>query len=286
MKKILAVSGGIDSVVMLDFCCRFYSREDLVVAHFDHGIRHNSVEDELFVSKLANDYGVEFVSERAELGTNTSEALAREKRYDFLRRLATKYAGEIYTAHHLDDLVETVVINLVRGTGWRGLAVLNSSGIIRPLLNTEFFYEPLDKPAIFEYAAKRGLSFREDQTNTDTKFLRNHVREKLNEIQFDYEKKLELWKLVNTQKELCRQIDELVTSLLPDDGVFQRKWFQEMDDMSALEILRAATLRVGVSATRPQLKDFLVAIRTYNSGKKFNLPGNRLIKLGKTEFSL
>lgn len=314
MKKILAVSGGVDSVVMLDFCCQFYARNELIVAHFDHGIRSNSHEDCEFVQRLAAEYGVEFVSGQAQLGEEASEALAREHRYGFLYDLADKHCAEIFTAHHLDDLVETVAINLIRGTGWRGLAVLDAPRTRRPFLETEFFYEPLDKAAIVEYAAKRGLRFREDQTNSDQKFLRNRVRAKLNNtfLQDDdtfinhvdvfnkhddkfskhddttlrYEDKLKIWQLWQEQRKLRHAIDEEVNKLLPQSGVYERAWFKGVGDAVALEVLRAATLRAGVSATRPQLGDFLIAIRTFNSGKQFNLPGDRLVKFTKTEFSL
>lgn len=286
MKKILAISGGIDSVVMLDFCCQIYPREELVVAHFDHGIRDNSHLDADFVKDLAHEYGVEFTSASAKLGENASEALSREQRYAFLRELARQHHGEILTAHHLDDLVETVVINLVRGTGWRGLAVLNAPGIRRPLLETEFFYEPLDKAAIYEYAAKRGLRFREDQTNTDATYLRNVVRTKLAEVNLQYADKLRIWQLAQRQKTLGQEIDMVVTGLLPDDRVFTRAWFMQLDDVVAVEMLRAATLRAGISATRPQLNDFLTAIRTYGSRKKFNLPNDVLVSFTKTDFSL
>lgn len=323
MKKILAVSGGIDSVVMLDFCCQFYPHEDLIVAHLDHGIRDNSHEDLEFVRRLAGEYNVEFVSKRVQLGENASEALARDYRYDFLHSLASKYHAEIFTAHHLDDLAETITINLIRGTGWRGLAVLDAPGTRRPFLETEFFYEPLDKAAIIEYAAKRGLRFREDPTNADQKYLRNRVRAKLNhtisqddsmseklnstfkkhdnkfskhddetknnnvtKAEFSYEDKLKLWQLWQKQKTIRHIIETAVNELLPQDEVWQRVWFKNYDDATALEILRAATFRAGISATRPQLRDFLEAIRTYSSSKQFNLPGDKLVKFTKTEFKL
>ena len=154
-KMILAVSGGVDSMVLLDMVCRTekIAMKDLVVAHFDHGIRENSHEDARFVQEKAAEYGVEFREERVELGEGASEAEARGKRYDFLGRLAEELDDgrgvEIWTAHHLDDLVETVIINLLRGTGWRGLSALDTRGIRRPFLETELFYEPMDKAAIF-----------------------------------------------------------------------------------------------------------------------------------------
>src|SRR5690554_6827257 len=103
MKYIVAVSGGVDSMVLLDM---MHSRGDaeIIVAHFDHGIREDSAEDAEFVAKAAEGYGYLFESTREELGKNASEALAREKRYAFLRDLAKKYDAQIVTAHHLDDL--------------------------------------------------------------------------------------------------------------------------------------------------------------------------------------
>ena len=122
MKKVLAVSGGVDSMVMLDFACHRYSVDEIVVAHFDHGIRAHSIEDAEFVGKVASEYGVEFRMEKVALGEGASEAAAREQRYAFLEKVANEAGGEIWTAHHLDDLVETVAINLLRGTGWIGRA--------------------------------------------------------------------------------------------------------------------------------------------------------------------
>lgn len=90
-------------------------------------------------------------------------------------------AQEIWTAHHLDDLAESVIINLLRGTGWRGLAVFSQARIGRPLLNMTLTYEPLDRNAILEYAGKRRLTFREDQSNSSDEYLRNRVRRRLEE---------------------------------------------------------------------------------------------------------
>lgn len=290
MKKVLAVSGGVDSMAMLDLACRRFASEEIVVAHFDHGIRKNSAEDAKFVRRLAEEYGVEFRSGKAELGVEASEAEAREERYKFLLQVADEVGGEIWTAHHLDDLAETVMINLLRGTGWRGLAGLGREGVRRPFLETEMFYEPMDRAAIFEYAAKRNLRFREDPSNSWDEYLRNRVRKKMNNL-LSFEQKLEIYELWRRQLALRGEIDEIVNGILPEDGRFERKWFRELDvDESgrkvALEILRAATLRAGISATRPQLEDFRQAILNYGPGKSFNLPENKLIRLGKEEFWL
>lgn len=290
MKKVLAVSGGVDSMAMLDVVCRRFAPEEIIVAHFDHGIRENSALDAEFVRQVVDEYGVEFRGGKVELGAGASEAEAREERYKFLLQVADEVGGEIWTAHHLDDLAETVVINFLRGTGWRGLAGLGREGVRRPFLETEMFYEPMDRAAVFEYAAKRHLRFREDPSNSWDEYLRNRVRQKLNNL-LSFEQKLEIYELWQKQLGVREEIDGIVNGFLPENERFERKWFRELNaDESgrkvALEILRAATLRAGISATRPQLEDFRQAILNYKSGKSFNLPGDKLIRLRKEEFWL
>lgn len=297
-KVILAVSGGVDSMVLLDMLCRskiyssgdiFIPERDLLVAHFDHGIRYNSREDAEFVARIAREiYHIRYKVGRGELGRGASEEAARAARYDFLRQVAAEQGGaKILTAHHLDDLVETVAINLLRGTGWRGLAGLDRPGMERPFLESSLLYEPMDKAAILEYAAKRGLYWREDQTNMDASYLRNRVRAKLAEGELSFEQKLRIYQLWQAQKGLKRDIDQTITSLLPEPGQpWARDWFRNLAPNLALELLRAGTLRAGISATRPQLEDFRQAILAYAPGKHFNLPGDKLIKLNKADFIL
>lgn len=280
-------------MVMLDMVCRTgkYVLDNIVVAHFDHGIRNNSREDADFVQKKAAEYGMEFRSERAELGKKASEAEARGKRYDFLCRLADELDDgcgvEIWTAHHLDDLIETVIINLIRGTGWRGLCGLNAPRMRRPFLETELVYEPMDRAAIFEYAAKCRLAYREDPSNSWDEYLRNQIRHQMNNSPLDFGQKLRIWELWQRQKTLRREIEQEVNSILPPAGAeWERKWFHDLDDNEpnkaiAMELLRAGTVRAGISATRPQLEDFRQAILNYLPGKNFNLPGDNLIKINK-----
>ena len=295
MKVILAVSGGIDSMVMLDMIYRgqLYSPHDIIVAHFDHGIRTNSAADAEFVAHIAEQHGLEFVLGSGELGPDASEAQAREARYRFLSQLAKTRDATIFTAHHLDDLVESIAINYLRGTGWRGLAALDRADIRRPLLEPDLLsanssnYPPLDKAAVFRYAAQHRLHFREDSTNSSDEYLRNRLRHQMNSLALTRQKKLQLYTLWQKQKTLKRAIDQAVAELLPPQGeAWQRQWFHNLDGGIALELLRAGTLRAGISATRPQLKYFRQAILTYASGKQFNLPNDRLVRLTKNHFWL
>ena len=200
MKLIVAVSGGVDSVVLLDMLVQERQHE-LIVAHFDHGIRSDSAEDALFVAEITRRYGLPFEMKREELGANASEELARARRYAFLRGVAKKYEAVIATAHHMDDIAETIAINLTRGTGWRGLAVL-AGDVYRPLLGTT-------KAELRAYAQEHEISWHEDSTNTSDAYLRNRLRVKLD----DEDRTLQLAALraeqVRLRNEVSRELETL-----------------------------------------------------------------------------
>jgi tRNA(Ile)-lysidine synthase len=169
-KYILAVSGGVDSMVLLDLLAKKPDIE-LIVAHFNHGIRDESPEDEKLVAQKAQELGLALEVGYGRLGNYASEEAAREARYRFLQAVRLKHnAGMVITAHHQDDLIETAFINLLRGTGRRGLSAISSNrGVLRPLLS-------YSKEQIITYAAKHKLSWNEDKTNEDNNYLRNYLR--------------------------------------------------------------------------------------------------------------
>lgn len=275
MKKILAVSGGVDSMTLFDLM----KGEDIIVAHFDHGIRKSSATDAKFVQEICKDSGVKYIIGRGYLDPAASEAIAREARYNFLNKVAKEYNGKIYTAHHLDDMVESAAINILRGTGWRGLAPMGSKNIKRPFLEKGW-----RRQDILRYAGAHQLRFRQDPTNTEPTYLRNRVRAKLAEkTGGEVEKLIEYCR---NQAELRVEIDEIIARLLPKDGNYQRAWFKNLPDAVAMEILRAAASSAGVKMTRPQLSDFLNAVRTFAPEKEFNLPGGKLVKIHKTYYNI
>jgi tRNA(Ile)-lysidine synthetase-like protein len=169
-KYILAVSGGVDSMVLLDMLSNL-AGVDLVIAHFNHGIRQDSAEDETLVRHAAARYGLPVEVGYGRLGLDASEETARDARYDFLREVQARHkASKIITAHHQDDLIETALINTIRGTGRSGLSsISNNNNILRPLLNTP-------KAEIVKYAKRHKLAWRDDPTNQNPDYLRNHLR--------------------------------------------------------------------------------------------------------------
>lgn len=254
---------------------------EYVVAHFDHGMRPSAVSDAEFVRKKAAELGAKFYLGEGHLGTSASEAEAREARYKFLREVAKKEGGKIVTAHHLNDLAETIAINLLRGTGWRGLAPF-SNEVLRPFV---FGEGALTRFNIYKIASEKGIAFRQDPTNNEDKYLRNRLRQSLLE-NFTAKDYVKLARLFERQTELRKEIEGLMAEILPEDGRYERRWFLGLDDDVAMEILRAGLARRGDFLTRPQLRDFLAAIREYTPEKKFNLPGGKLVTIHKNFFVL
>lgn len=275
MKYVVAVSGGVDSVVLLDMLVsgKLLKSEKLIVAHFDHGIRDTSDADARFVETLARKCNLIYEYARVELGKHASEAEARAKRYEFLREVAKKYSATIVTAHHQDDLIETIAINLSRGTGWRGLAVLGGTEIVRPLLGYR-------KSELYEYALGRGLEWVEDETNASDTYLRNRLRRKLNSKLSDAKRKklVEYWK---KQLTLRAEIEAEDRKLLSGSPTLSRYFFTHISEETAAELLR---IGLGFAITRPQTVRLLHAIKTAKAGTVMEIGAGRTARFTTRDF--
>lgn len=175
---LAAVSGGVDSVVMVDILDRL--DYPITLAHCNFQLRGTESDgDEDFVKELARIRGIPVFCERfdtekyARSHQLSIQEAARTLRYGWFQKLAEKEDIEwIVVAHHGDDAIETFFINLIRGTGISGLTGLREKEerIVRPLLT-------LSKETIKSYAKDRGLSFREDSSNLSRNYLRNTIRQ-------------------------------------------------------------------------------------------------------------
>jgi len=252
MKYLVAVSGGVDSVVLLDMLAS--TKHTLIVAHVDHGIRDDSSADARFVEQLAKQYRRPFVSARLELGVHASEDAARRARYAFLHEQAKRFGAKIVVAHHSEDMVETVAINMARGTGWRGLAVMGRSDILRPLLY-------MTKQQIYTYAMEHRLEWVEDETNATDRYLRNRMRRKIYSRLSDSRRE-GLLRLRASQLQLRREINKETARLLT--GVpMSRHFVTLIDHAVAMELLGAMLKRAAdVRPVRPQIERTLLAIKT------------------------
>ncbi len=271
-RYVVAVSGGVDSVVLLHQLSLLPDLQ-LVVAHFDHGIRDDSGQDADFVAGLAKLYGLPFEVRHEKLGKSASEELARNRRYKFLRSVAKKYDSRIITAHHSDDAIETIAINITRGTGWRGLAVLDSD-IVRPLLG-------ISKKDVLRYAQAHNLEWSEDSTNASDAYLRNRIRRKISKLTDD--ERLKLIKLRLAQVKQKHDIDNEVRDLIGLGPTYSRYFFSQLDEKTAIECLRYVSQS---RLTRPQLRAAILAIKTSLSGKTFQAGGGVVLSFTSRNFSM
>lgn len=274
MKYVLAISGGVDSVVLLNKIARDQAfraehfadalwPNDFLVAHFDHGIRNDSKDDAEFVSSLAKSYGVQFRLGAAQLGASSNEATAREKRYEFLNNISLQNQNaKIVTAHHQDDLLETIVMNLIRGTGWRGLAPMYSE-TARPMIN-------MNKAEIISYAIDHNLEWHEDSTNDSPRYFRNRIRDRLTTANSTM--KVEMLKLYTAQYEIKKQVDQELAGIISyhankysQKTVIDRYFLIMIPDSVAIELLHALTEG---KLLKSQLKTVLLFAKTAKSGKK------------------
>ncbi|MBO7343269.1 MAG: tRNA lysidine(34) synthetase TilS [Alistipes sp.] len=176
-KILLTVSGGVDSMVLMSLCVN--SGYTVGVAHCNFGLRgRESDEDEILVQEHARKYGIECHNRRfdtvgeMERTGESMEMAARRLRYTWFAELCEEHGySVIAVAHHIDDSIETFFINLMRGTGLRGLTGIHQQvgRVVRPLMFAS-------RKEILDYALHKHIPYREDSSNKTTKYLRNKIR--------------------------------------------------------------------------------------------------------------
>ena len=224
-KILLASSGGLDSCVLLSLCLK--NGLKISLAHCNFQLRgKESEEDALFIKKLAEDKKLECHIKKfnvpiyAKNKKTSIQMAARKLRYEWFNELSIKYKYDvILVAHHADDVLETFMINLMRGSGLKGLVGIPQirEKIIRPLL-------PFTRTEILNYANEYNLKWREDASNAKTDYLRNELRHKV----------IPNWKATdsNFHNQFSATLEYLGQAKIALDNVikdFKTKYFVEME---------------------------------------------------------
>lgn len=184
-RVILGVSGGPDSIAMLNILNdikndkNLHMNFDIIVAHVNHMIREEAIDDQRFVENFCKKIGVSFyaksidvqkIANNKKIGT---EEAGRNARYEFFDEILEKEnANKIAIAHNKNDKIETIIMNMLRGSGiagLKGIEPIKNNKYIRPLIECERF-------EIEEYCAKNGIEPRIDRTNFENVYTRNKVR--------------------------------------------------------------------------------------------------------------
>ena len=176
---IVGVSAGPDSMALLHML-RKNLKCNIVCAHINHNVRIESQEEELFLKEYCKENNIIFETMKiTKYQKNNFENEAREKRYAFYKQILEKYnSHNLFLAHHGDDLIETVIMKILRGSNLEGYigiktySYLDNYKIIRPLLS-------LTKNDILKYNEKEKIKYYVDKTNENTKYTRNRYRKYL-----------------------------------------------------------------------------------------------------------
>ena len=243
---LLAVSGGADSMALLQL---FYSLElKFQVAHVNYHLRgKNSDADQELVKNFCSEKDIPFhlyeVSDKDQKPENSIQNWARNIRYDFFRKIQkTENLDYLVTAHHLNDQLETFLINLSKASGIHGLSGIpaNENQILRPLLN-------FTKDEIHAFAEANNLEFREDVSNKKNDYLRNFIRNKIAPKLFETNENFlqNFAKSLNFLNQTKRFVEEKIQQselelVSEKDHVLylNKAKFAEQNDLTKFEILR------------------------------------------------
>jgi tRNA(Ile)-lysidine synthase len=278
----VALSGGLDSVVLLDLLLELRDRWDwtLSAAHFDHRMREESGADAEWVKELCELRSVPCRIGRAP-SVPRNEAEARKLRYEFLQRArAASGARWLVTAHQADDQAETVLFRLLRGSGLAGLAgipALRAPDVVRPLL-------PFWRSELEAYGRARGIGHLADPSNLDLRITRNLIRHRLiPEIEAtrapEFRRELHrLSELAGRAADVVaalteRAVDELILEAAESRVVVARTGLLAYDTGARAHLLRALVARVGPRPGRIGTRIALKFVDSSSSGRAVDLAG-------------
>jgi tRNA(Ile)-lysidine synthase len=282
-KILLAVSGGIDSMVMVHLFlrCGF----EFGIAHCNFNLRGNESDgDETFVGKFSEDHKISFFSNRFETESYSVEKglsiqmAARELRYQWFEDIRNSEGYHLIAlAHNLNDNIETFLINLVRGSGIAGFAGIppRNERLIRPLLFAS-------RSEIREYCDKYEIKYREDSSNADTKYVRNKIRHLivpvLKEINPAFEKTIEetIARITEVNEIYSEHISSLRRSLIKENRIGYSVALDEIINLTPLNTMIFELFR-GFGITRTMIPEF-VKLASAKSGSQLITCSHRFIK--------
>lgn len=303
---LIALSGGMDSICLFDAFYKLQSEINykMMAIHVNHGIRENEADrDEAFVKDYCSKFNVELITKKidaisyAKENNLTLEEAARKLRYEVLESEWQKLSinntkGDVYilVAHHEKDQVETIIHNIIRGTGIKGLIGIKkvNGNILRPLLS-------IKKEDIEEYIDKYDIPYVNDSTNDDIAYTRNYIRKEILDKFTNLNKKANehIIELSNMSLELNEFLEheckKLLESILIDKTdnkiIIDLKKFRLRDKVLKREIIREV-LHSLVNTLKDITKiniDDIIELSDKESGGHLDLPYNITIDKKQNE---
>ncbi len=272
-----AVSGGPDSVFMLYLLneIRDDFGFDITVLHFNHKIREESDADALFVEDISRKLNLDYETESYDVlkfakkeGLSLEDA-ARKKRYDFFSRCRKKLnLGEIALAHTMDDVAETFIMNMLRGSSLSGLTSMR--------IKRDFYIRPvcfLKKDEMLEYLKNENMDFRIDKSNADTDYTRNSIRLKLMDTLREYNPNI-----VNTifkEVDILKEEDDYLKSLALKKLIEHVKFMPNRAIINISELKNTAIRRRVISVVCKKLTNTRYSLSFDNINRIADLKDNK-----------
>lgn len=282
-KFVFGFSGGVDSRVLFELL--LHSKTDFIVVHVDHSLRKKSEEDAEFVVSICKENEVKCYIIKADVPAfmkkwkmGAEEAGRKIRRSVFMEILQKEKADEIILAHHLNDKIETILLNLMRGASEYGMiGIREKSGKFwRPMIG-------VSRDQILQYAEKNKLKWVEDESNQSLKYKRNKVRHvlipSLKKNYPDFEKKL-LKLSVNAEKESGKR-EKFAKKFLKKNQQIKRDDFLKLTLKQRGDVLREVWKKVHGSVMGFETE----RVREVNRLVKRNI-GKKKVKFGEVWLSL
>jgi tRNA(Ile)-lysidine synthase len=288
-KIILACSTWADSMFVLYHILNSSYRDNLVACYFNHQTRDQCADEEAFLITLWKKEGFEvevaecdFEKIKKLYPSKSFEELAREKRYQFFDAACHLHkASKVITAHHLDDRIETMLFNMLRGSKLTGLINMteSSANILRPLLW-------LEKSQILECLQENNLTYFEDESNASSthtrNFIRNEILPKFEQVHPEHKKNLS--NLLSYFQELKTHLDSEVSSILWEENYFSVSAFQSLSPLLQKELIREVFYRTNnhstIWLTQGNIAEVIKFIGGKNNKTKKEIHGMNLFKDG------
>ena len=293
---VAAISGGPDSMCLLDILMNLNKKYKIVVAHVHHNLRDESDEEAKKLEEYCKNNKLIFEMMKIEEYPNNkfSEESARKIRYEFFDRLIKKYNSDaLFTAHHGDDQIETILMRLTRGSSLKGYAgiepISNDRGykIARPLLF-------LTKEEIMSYLDNKGIWYSVDKTNSDLKYTRNRFRKNV------------LPELKKENKNVHIKFNEFNNKLLLADKYIQKQtniYYKQIVDDKDINILEFNKLdkilktyilekyfksiyRENIVLITNKHIEFIISKMSQNKNVIFDLPDNKKVVIEYNNFKV
>lgn len=276
-KKLLAVSGGVDSMVLLDQ----FKNQNIVVAFVNYNLRRDVEKDQSIVTNFCTQHKIPLeILSIQESSSKNFQNWAREKRYDFFSKIYNQYScNQLIVAHHKDDFLETAIMQKKKNENKLFYGIKQETKILNMNVYRPFLFKYW-KDEIYQYAKDNEIPFNDDYTNFENKYQRNKIRN-LELAKFEKEEKE---KLLNSFLEINKSNESLQEAInisfdFWKETEFSTKVFSQLENKELIVEKYLNQKQPNINLSKNIIKNFIAFIKSNNGNKKFKFNNNFFIQI-------